>query len=114
MKKLSAHFILCRTYAIEPKISGKLLDMKTVKRGRQPMQHCEMWPEASCANGLLSATVFRFSTQIPFDQGLTIPQPTFCQTASHMNQAGGSWPQFVPARHKQPGELRYDEIEIFC
>ena len=112
MKNLSADFIKCITYTCARKISGKLPDMKIVKRGRWQKHRRQVWPETSRTNGFKAVTVLGLSTRFHFDQGLSLPPPSPCQTSKHMNRAGDAWLPIVPVRHEQPAELRYDVSEM--
>ena len=85
--------------------------MKIVRIGRQQKHRRQVWPETGRTKSFRAVAIFRFSTRIHFDQGLSIPPQIFRQTAGHMNQTADSWLPIVPVRHEQPAELRYDETK---
>ena len=94
-------------------MSGKLLDMKIVKRGRRQKHRRQAWPETGRTKSFRAITVPGFSTRFHFDQGLSLPARTSCQTSKHLNRARDSWLPIVPRRHEPPAELRYDETENY-
>ena len=92
-------------------MSGKLPDMKIVKPGRRQKHRCLVWREFGRLKSFRVVTVPGFSTRFHFDQGLSLPPPTFCQTSKQVNPTGDAWLPIVPVRHEPPVELRYDEAE---
>ena len=94
-------------------MSGKLLDMKIVKRGRRQKHRRQVWRESSRTKSFLAITVPGFSTRFHFDQGLSLRARTSCHASSHLNRARDGWPPIVPVRHEEPAELRYDETENY-
>ena len=92
-------------------MSGKLLDMKIVKRGRRQKHRRQAWPETGRTKSFRAINFLGFSTRFHFDQGLSLPARTSCHASSHLNRARDGWSPIVPVRHEQPAELRYDETE---